>query len=53
MSECVCVFPVCLRFLVDSHGHLIAKYRKPGRAAFPMCDEVGGASWAFKKMGYV
>jgi len=41
------------RFLVDANGHLIAKYRKPGRAAFPMCEEVGGASWAFKKMGYV
>mmetsp|Transcript_72141 Transcript_72141/g.105732 ORF Transcript_72141/g.105732 Transcript_72141/m.105732 type:complete len:180 (+) Transcript_72141:44-583(+) len=41
------------RFMVDANGHLVAKFRKPGRAAFPMCDEVGAASWTFKKMGFV
>ena len=45
--------PFVVRFLVDAHGHLMAKYRKPGRAAFPMVEEVGSASWAFKKMGFV
>jgi hypothetical protein len=39
--------------MVDAKGHLLGKFKKPGRSAFPAVDEVGGASWTFKKMGYV
>mmetsp|Transcript_32335 Transcript_32335/g.76822 ORF Transcript_32335/g.76822 Transcript_32335/m.76822 type:complete len:196 (-) Transcript_32335:230-817(-) len=41
------------QYLVDEHGHLLKGNRKGGRTAFPMADEVGGASWSFSKMGYV
>jgi len=41
------------QYLVDEHGHLLKSNKKAGRTAFPMADEVGGASWTFSKMGFV
>lgn len=41
------------RFMVDERGHLLSKFKKGGRTAFPMVNEVGGASWNFTKMGFV
>mmetsp|Transcript_51976 Transcript_51976/g.105873 ORF Transcript_51976/g.105873 Transcript_51976/m.105873 type:complete len:188 (-) Transcript_51976:110-673(-) len=41
------------RYMVNPSGHLLPKYRKPGRSAFPNVEEVGAVSWTFSKMGYV
>jgi len=40
-------------YLVDERGHLLPGRKKEGRTAFVQAEEVGGASWAFTKMGYV
>mmetsp|Transcript_24835 Transcript_24835/g.59105 ORF Transcript_24835/g.59105 Transcript_24835/m.59105 type:complete len:178 (+) Transcript_24835:140-673(+) len=41
------------KYMVDGRGHLLQKFRKPGRAAFPNVEEVGAVSWTFSRMGYV
>uniref|UniRef100_A0A7S0HSD5 Uncharacterized protein n=1 Tax=Hanusia phi TaxID=3032 RepID=A0A7S0HSD5_9CRYP len=41
------------KFIVGPNGHLLEKYKKAGRTAFPAVEEVGRASWNFSKMGYV
>mmetsp|Transcript_45165 Transcript_45165/g.70802 ORF Transcript_45165/g.70802 Transcript_45165/m.70802 type:complete len:195 (+) Transcript_45165:24-608(+) len=41
------------KYLVDGNGHLLPRFKKPGRTAFPQTDEVGRVSWTFSRMGYV
>jgi hypothetical protein len=31
--------------MVNEKGHLDAKFKKPGRAAFPIVEPVGAVSW--------